>query len=63
MTGVEVQAPSGVTVIVVVAAVVIAGISLVVEPFSLVVLLALTWLWISRRRQAERKHEGLRVLR
>ena len=63
VTGVEVQAPSGVTVIVVVAAVVIAGISLVVEPFSLVVLLALTWLWISRRRQAERKHEGLRVLR
>jgi hypothetical protein len=63
VTGMEVQAPSGVTVIVVVAAVVIAGISLVVEPFSLVVLLALTWLWISRRRQAERKHEGLRVLR
>jgi hypothetical protein len=63
VTGVEVQAPSGVTVIVVVAAVVIAGISLVVEPFSLVVLLGLTWLWISRRRQAERKHEGLRVLR
>jgi hypothetical protein len=63
LTGVEVQTPSGITVIVVLAAVVVAGVSLVFEPFSLVVLVALTWLWISRRRQAERKHEGLRVLR
>jgi hypothetical protein len=63
LTGADAQAPSGITVIVVVAAVVVAGISLVLEPFSLVVLLALTWLWVSRRRQAERKHEGLRVLR
>jgi hypothetical protein len=62
-TGAEVQAPSGVTVIVVLAAVVIAGVSLVLEPFSLLVLVALTFLWVSRRRQAERKHEGLRVLR
>jgi hypothetical protein len=63
VTGAEVQAPSGVTVIVVLAAVVVAGISLVLEPFSLIALVALTWLWFSRRRQAERKHEGLRVLR
>jgi hypothetical protein len=63
VTGAQVQAPSGVTVIVVLAAVVVAGISLVVEPFSLLALLALTWLWVSRRRRAERKHEGLRVLR
>jgi hypothetical protein len=63
VTGAAVQAPGGVTVIVVVAAVVVAGVSLVLEPFSLVVLLALIWLWFSRRRQAERKHEGLRVLR
>ena len=63
ITGADVQAPSGVTAIVVLAAVVIAGICLVLEPFSLVVLVALTFLWISRRRQAERKHEGLRVLR
>ena len=62
MTGADVQAPSGVTVIVVLAAVVIAGICLVLEPFSLVVLVALNFLWISRRRQAERKHEGLRVI-
>jgi hypothetical protein len=63
VTGADVQAPSGVTVIVVLVAVVVAAVSLVLEPFSLVVLLALTWLWISRRRHAERKHEGLRVLR
>jgi hypothetical protein len=63
VTGADVQAPSGVTVIVVLAAVIVAGVSLILAPFSLVVLLALTWLWVSRRRQAERKHEGLRVLR
>jgi len=28
-----------------------------------VVLVALIWLWFARRRRAERKHEGLRVLR
>jgi hypothetical protein len=63
VTGADVQSPNGVTVIVVVAAVVVAGISLVFEPFSLVVLVALSWVWVSRRRRAERKHEGLRVLR
>src|SRR4051795_12500436 len=47
VTGTAVQAPGGVTVIVVVAAVVVAGVSLVLEPFSLVVLLALIWLWFS----------------
>jgi hypothetical protein len=57
------QAPGGVTAIVVLAAAVVAGVSLVLKPFSLLVLLALIWLWFSRRRQAERKHEGLRVLR
>jgi hypothetical protein len=63
VTPAEAQTPSGVTVIVVMAAVVIAGVSLVLKPFSLVVLVALSCLWISRRRRAERKHEGLRVLR
>jgi hypothetical protein len=63
VTEADAQAPGGVTVIVVLAAVVIAGVSLVFEPFSLAVLVALILLWISRRRQAERKHEGLRVLR
>jgi hypothetical protein len=56
-------AVSGVTAIIVLVAVVIAGVSLVVEPFSLVAFVALSALWFSRRRQAERKHEGLRVLR
>jgi hypothetical protein len=57
------QAPSGVTAIVVLAAALVAGVSLVLKPFSLLVLVALIGLWFSRRRQAERKHEGLRVLR
>jgi hypothetical protein len=52
-----------VTVIFVLAAVVVAGISLILAPFSLVVLAGLLALSISRRRRAARKHEGLRVLR
>jgi hypothetical protein len=63
VTSAEAQAPSGITVIVVLAAIVVAGVSLVLEPFSLLALAALLALWTSRRRQAERKHEGLRVLR
>jgi hypothetical protein len=59
----QAQAPGGVTAIVVLAAAVVAGVSLVLQPFSLVALAALIWLWASRRRHAERKHEGLRVLR
>jgi len=43
--------------------VVVAAVSLVAPPFSLVALLALAWLSLSRRRRDERKHEGLRVLR
>jgi hypothetical protein len=57
------QTPIGVTAIVVVSAVVVAAVSLVAPPFSLVVLLALAWLALARRRREERKHEGLRVLR
>jgi hypothetical protein len=49
-------------VIVVVAAVIVAAISLVVEPVSLVALAALGWLWLASPPRA-RKHEGLRVLR
>jgi|SRR5215216_2833725 len=63
LTGAEIQAPSGVTVIVVIAAVVVAAVSLVLAPVSLVALLALASLGISRRQRAQRKHEGLRVLR
>jgi len=63
VTGADAQASGGVTALVVLAAVVVAAVSLVLKPFSLVVLVALCWLWLSRRRRAERKHEGLRVLR
>jgi len=63
LAGPQAQAPSGVTAIVVLAAAVVAGVSLVLKPFSVLVLLALIWVWASRRRRADRKHEGLRVLR
>ncbi len=63
ITGADLQASGGVTAIVVLGAVIVAAVSLVLKPFSLLVLVALLWLWISRRRQAERKHEGLRILR
>src|SRR3954449_13284390 len=39
------QPASGVTALVVLAAVVVAGVSLVLKPFSLLVLVALLWLW------------------
>jgi hypothetical protein len=56
-------AAGGVPVIVGLAALVLALLSLFVPPVSLVALLALAWLWLARRRRAEQKHEGLRVLR
>ena len=63
--GAEVSAtpPPGVVALVVLAAALLAVLSLVVPPVSLVAAAALAWLWFIRRRQAERKHEGLRVLR
>jgi hypothetical protein len=62
-TEIEASAPLGVTALVVLAAVVVAALSLVAPPFSLVALVALAWIWLIRRRRAEQKHEGLRVLR
>jgi len=59
----DAHAPSGVAVFVVVAAVIVAALSLVVPPVSLVVLAAIVWLWVARRQREARKHEGLRVLR
>ena len=59
----EARTPSGLTALVVLAAVVVAGLSVFVPPLSPVVFFALAWLWLSRRRRSERKHEGLRVLR
>jgi hypothetical protein len=45
------------------AALVLAGASLLLPPVSIPAALALVWLAVTRRRRAARKHEGLRVLR
>jgi phosphatidylserine synthase len=45
------------------AALVVVAIALLLKPAVLLVLAALIWLGISRRRRAQRKHAGLRVLR
>jgi hypothetical protein len=57
------QTPVAVTAWVVLAAVVIAVVSIFAPPASLAAAAALAWLALSRRRREERKHEGLRVLR
>jgi hypothetical protein len=59
----DAQPPAGVVAYAVMAAVVLAVLSLIVPPVSLLALAALIWLWASRRRRAQQKHEGLRVLR
>lgn len=45
------------------AALVLAAISLLLQPASLVALAGLVWLALARRRRAGRKYEGLRTLR
>jgi hypothetical protein len=45
------------------AALVLAALSYFIGPISLVALVAFLWMWIQRRRLADRKHEGLRILR
>lgn len=45
------------------AALIIAVISIVVPYFAILPAVALIWLGLSRRRKADRKHAGLRVLR
>jgi hypothetical protein len=54
---------SSIGLIVAAIALVVAVLSVFVEPFGLVALLALLWLASARRRRAQRKYEGLRVLR
>lgn len=44
-------------------ALVVVAIALLIKPAVLLVLAALAWLGVSRRRRAQRKHAGLRVLR
>ncbi len=48
---------------VVVAGLVLAGLSLLISPISLLALVALLFLWYRRRQREGRKYEGLRVLR
>jgi hypothetical protein len=57
------QAPVAVTAWVVLAAAIVAVISVFAPPASLVCAAALAWLALSRRQREARKHEGLRVLR
>ncbi len=45
------------------AALALAGLSLLVSPVSLLALAAALWLAVARRRRSKRKYEGLRVLR
>jgi hypothetical protein len=45
------------------AALIVVAIAILISPASLLVLAVLIWLGISRRRRAQRKHAGLRVLR
>ncbi len=46
-----------------VVALVVVAIAILISPATLLVAAALAWLGISRRRRAQRKHAGLRVLR
>ena len=45
------------------AALFVVGLTIVFHYFSLLVVAGLIWLAVSRRRRAQRKHAGLRVLR
>ncbi|HEY0392396.1 MAG TPA: hypothetical protein VGC63_11860 [Solirubrobacterales bacterium] len=44
-------------------ALIVVAITILISPAVLLVVAALAWLGISRRRRAQRKHAGLRVLR
>jgi hypothetical protein len=45
------------------AALIVVGTALLFPPLTLLAIVALAWLAISRHRRAQRKHAGLRVLR
>jgi hypothetical protein len=57
------EGASSIGLIVALAALALALLSIWVEPVGLVALLAMLWLGSARRRRAQRKYEGLRVLR
>ena len=46
-----------------IAALLVLAIAILISPAILLVVAALAWLGVSRRRRAQRKHAGLRVLR
>ncbi len=56
-------AAGGIGLIVTVAAIVIAGLSILLGPLALIALAGLLWLGAGRRRRSQRKYEGLRILR
>ncbi|HYP56146.1 MAG TPA: hypothetical protein VEQ41_07590 [Solirubrobacterales bacterium] len=45
------------------AALLVTALAVLLEPLTLLVLVALVWLGVSRHRRAQRKHAGLRILR
>ena len=49
--------------IVALAAAALVGLTILLPPVSLAVLLALGWLAVARRRRTQRKYEGLRILK
>jgi hypothetical protein len=57
------EGASSIGMIVAVLAVVLAAASIFIEPIGLVALVALLWLGSARRRRAQRKYEGLRILK
>jgi hypothetical protein len=57
------EGASSIGIIVALGALVLAGLSLLWGPVGLVALLGMVWLGSARRRRAQRKYEGLRVLR
>jgi len=57
------EGASSIGIIVALGALVLAGLSLLWGPVGLVALLGMVWRGSTRRRRAQRKYEGLRVLR
>ena len=51
------------SVLIAVAALALAGLSIVLPPVAVVAFIGLVWIWFGRRRKASRKYEGLRTLR
>ena len=53
----------GIGLMVAMAAIVLAGLSILFGPLALIALAGLLWLGAGRRRRSQRKYEGLRILR